>query len=148
MATRTPRPTVPATAQAGVISFTQPPQTAAASYYKIAPGNPITFGWNFTAIIVTPTALTVSAYCQSNGNTYPVGPTDGVIEGAATQVVWNPYEYEQGQNAVRLAQAEYTIMIHDERGADSAIRGGYLTPYTGTKFSLYRPREYVPLESK
>lgn len=87
-ATATPTVSVPQSAAAGGLLFTQPPQTAAASYYKIAPSNPVTFGWNFTSVLVYPTSLTVNAYCQSNGNTYPVGPTaaDGVIAGTATQV--------------------------------------------------------------
>lgn len=148
-ATRSRRPTdVPNNAPAGLLSFTQPPQTAAASYYKIAPNELITFGWNFTYVSMTPTALTVSAFCASNGNTYPVGPTDGVIPGGATQVIWDPYQYESGDGAVRLAQAEYTLSIHDERGPDVGIRAGFLTPNSGMKFSLYRPREYLPLESK
>lgn len=150
MTTRTPRVSQTSIANslpAGVLSFTQPPQTAAASYYKIAANNPITFGWNFTYLVQTPTRLTVSAFCSSNGNTYPVGPTDGVIEGAATQVVWDAYAYEQRQGAVPLAQAEYTLFINDERGPNSGIHAGLLTPNSGMKFSLYRPREYVPLES-
>jgi len=150
MSTRTPRASqtsIANTLPAGVLSFTQPPQTAAASYYKIAPSNPITIGWNFTYLVQTPTHLTVSAFCSSNGNTYAVGPTDGVIPGGATQVVWDTYEYEQQQGAVPLAQAEYTLFIHDERGPDSGLHAGLLTPNSGMKFSLYRPRTYDPLES-
>jgi len=150
MTTRTPRVSQTSIANslpAGVLSFTQPPQTAAASYYKIAANNPITFGWNYTYLVQTPTRLTVSAFCSSNGNTYPVGPTDGVIEGAATQVVWDVYAYEQRQGAVPLAQAEYTLFINDERGPNSGLHAGLLTPNSGMKFSLYRPRDYVPLES-
>ena len=150
MTTRTPRASQTSIANslpAGVLSFTQPPQTAAASYYKIAANNPITFGWNYTYLVQTPTRLTVSAFCSSNGNTYPVGPTDGVIEGAATQVVWDAYAYEQQQGAVPLAQAEYTLFINDERGPNSGLHAGLLTPNSGMKFSLYRPRAYVPLES-
>lgn len=126
-----------------------PPQTAAASYYKIAPSSPITFGWNMTSVIATPTHLTIMAICTSNGNTYPIGPASlsGTIDGQATQVVWDPWAYEQQQGAVPLAAAEYTIRITDERGPGAGILGGYLTPYTGTKFSLYRPQQYTPLES-
>ncbi len=88
MATPTPTVSVAQTAAAGGLLFTQPPQTAAASYYKIAPSNLVTFGWNFTSVVVYPTSLTVKAYCASNGNTYPVGPTgaNGVLAGTATQV--------------------------------------------------------------
>jgi hypothetical protein len=77
---------IPQTAPAGGIQMTQPPQTAALSFYKIAQGQPITFGWNLTNVLITPTQLTVSAFCSANGNTYPVGPTNGVIPGDSTQV--------------------------------------------------------------
>ena len=61
-----------------------PPQTAT-SFFKVAASQPVTFGWNMTSVLATPTHLMVSAIC-TNGNTYPVGPTDGIIPGTATQV--------------------------------------------------------------
>lgn len=64
------------------------------------------------------------------------------------QVVWDPYQYEQAPGAVPLAAAEYTLRINDDRGPNAPIKGGYLSPYTGTKFSLYRPEAYTPLESE
>ena len=71
---------IPLTAAAGGLTFTQPPQTSDISFYKVASGAPITFGWNFTDLLVTPTHLTLSAVCD-NGNTYPVGLANGVIPG-------------------------------------------------------------------
>jgi len=38
------------TSRAGGLTYLTPAQTAAASYYKIASGNPITFGWNYTSL--------------------------------------------------------------------------------------------------
>lgn len=73
----------------GGLSITQPPQTAT-SFFKIAANQPITFGWNFTYLKATPTHLTVHAI-GANGNTYPVGPTDGVISGLSTKVEWDPH---------------------------------------------------------
>lgn len=35
---------------AGGLSYTQPALTDAVSYYKIAPSNAITFGWNYTSL--------------------------------------------------------------------------------------------------
>src|SRR5277367_406656 len=57
------------TAPVGGLTITQPPQTAN-SFFKIASGDPITFGWNFTCLLVNPTHLTVSAICD-NGNRRP-----------------------------------------------------------------------------
>src|SRR5262245_58772807 len=84
---------IPQTAAAACLTITQPPQTAT-SFFKIAQGQYITFAWNFTSLLSTPTHLTLSAVCE-NGNTYPVGPTDGIIPGTATSVVWDPYGYDQ-----------------------------------------------------
>ncbi|KAG8833151.1 hypothetical protein FRC17_011271, partial [Serendipita sp. 399] len=140
----TTAPPIEQTAPGGLLSFTQPPQTAALSYYKIAPSNLITFGWNFTSVHIWPESLTIKAFCAANGNTYTVGP--GTIDGQATQVIWDPWAYEQQPGVTPLAAAEYTLRIHDERGEGAGILGGHLTPYTGTRFSLYRPARATPLE--
>lgn len=136
---------IPATAAAGGISMTQPPQTAT-SFYKIAPSQVITFGWNMTSVISTPTHLTVSAVCD-NGNTYPVGPTDGIIPGTATQLTWDIFSYQQNNPNVPLAQGTYTLNIWDERGPGAVRRGGFLSPYNGLQFALYIPQSYTPLAS-
>lgn len=109
-------------------------------FYKIAQDNFITFGWNFTDVIASPTSLTLQAYCSQNGFTYPVGPTQG-IAGDSQEVAWNPYEYEQGQGATPLAEASYTLRVFDERGYDAAASPGYMRPYAGTVFALYRPQK-------
>jgi len=137
---------IPQTAAAGGLTFTQPPQTAAASFFKIAPSQPITFGWNFTSLLVTPTHLTISAICD-NGNTYPVGPTDGIIPGTATQVVWDPYAYQQANPATPLAVASYTLNVWDDRGPGAPRSPGRFQENTGFKFALYTPQPYTPLAS-
>ncbi|OBZ78123.1 hypothetical protein A0H81_02280 [Grifola frondosa] len=105
---------IPSSAPAGGLTITQPPQTAT-SFYKIAPSNTITFAWNFTDVLSTPSHLTVSAVCD-NGNTYPVGPTDGVIPGTATSVTWDLWSYQQAHAATPLAQETYVLHIFDDRG--------------------------------
>ena len=136
---------IPQTAPAGGLLITQPPQTAT-SFFKIAPSQPITFGWNITSLIVTPTHLTVSAVCE-NGNTYPVGPTDGIIPGTATQVVWDLYSYQQANPSKPLAQASYTLSIWGDQGPTALRRPGYLQPNSGLRFALYTPEAYTPLSS-
>ncbi|KAH9991531.1 hypothetical protein BJV77DRAFT_1144605 [Russula vinacea] len=112
---------IPASAPAGLITITQPPQTTIA-FFKIAPSQPITFAWNFSYILSTPASLTVSAICD-NGNTYPVGPTNG----------------ENNPNSP-LAQATYTLEIFDEPP-------GLLQPNNALKFALYTPQGYTPISS-
>jgi hypothetical protein len=118
---------IPQTAPAGVVSITNPPQTAT-PFYKIAQGEPITFGWSFSGVLQSPTHLTVSAVCD-NGNTYPVGPTDGIIPGTATEVVWDPYQYNQlnPQKPLAVGTPQYTLNIYDERGLKGPQRPGSST---------------------
>ena len=136
---------IPQTAAAGGLTITQPAQTAT-SYFKIAPDNPITFAWNFTYLYSTPQRLTVSALCD-NGYTYAVGPTDGIIPGDSTSVVWDPYAYNEANPAVQLGQAQYVLAICDERGLGALRQGGVFNPNTALTFALYTTQPYTPLAS-
>ncbi|KAI6154070.1 hypothetical protein BKA82DRAFT_4447421 [Pisolithus tinctorius] len=130
--------TLPANAAPGQIVFTQPPLQST-SYYKIASGEYITFGWNFTG-------LYVSAACE-NGNTYPVGPSNGVIPGNAQSVVWYPYGYQTANPSLPLAQATYTLQIWGDQGPSAAPTAGYLEANSELQFALYTPQPYTPLAS-
>jgi hypothetical protein len=139
---------IPADAPVGGISFTQP-ATTTVSYYKIAPSIPITFGWNFTSLYVQPSALTLSAFCSDNQNRYPVGPTDGIIPGTATSVVWQPWTYQEGNGQqTPLVQGTYTLQVQDERGSTAAIRGGFFSYNDQMTFALYTPQPYTPLSGE
>ncbi|KAI5480420.1 hypothetical protein MNV49_000995 [Pseudohyphozyma bogoriensis] len=138
---------IPSTAAAGGLVYTQPAATAAASYIKIMSGNYVTFGWNYTSLYVTPASLTFVAYCSANSYTYPVGPTTG-IPGATSQYVWDPWGYQQSAGAIPFAQASYTLKVWDERGADAVATGGYFYgSNTVVNFAMYSPAAYTPLAS-
>ncbi|KAL1410785.1 hypothetical protein Q8F55_001727 [Vanrija albida] len=146
-ASSTSTSSIPDSVPAGGILMIDPPNTASSSYYKIHPSEFITFRWNFTSLVATPSSLTVVASCPENGNTYPVGPTDGsrnTINGAATQVVWNPYQWQQQPGQPKFAVAEYQLKIY---AGDPGARPlpGRLTPYSGTKFGMYLPAAATPL---
>ena len=136
---------VPANGDPGEIVFTQPPLQST-SYYKIAPGEYVTFGWNFSYLANTPSAITVSAACE-NGNTYPIGPTDGVIAGNAQSVVWYPYGYQTANPGLPLAQASYTLLVFGPGGPSAIPTPGYLEPNSQLEFALYTPQAYTPLSS-
>ncbi|KAF8957409.1 hypothetical protein BDZ97DRAFT_1924661 [Flammula alnicola] len=136
---------IPLTAAAGGLTITKPQQTAT-SFFKIASGEVITFAWNMTSVLATPTHLTVSAVCD-NGNTYAVGPTDGIIPGTATEVLWDIYSYQVNNPNRPLAQATYTLNIWDDRGSGAALRGGYLQQNSELHFALYTPQAYTPIAS-
>ncbi|KAF8500268.1 hypothetical protein F5888DRAFT_1793523 [Russula emetica] len=136
---------IPTSAPAGLLTITQPPQTTIA-FFKVAPSQPITFAWNFSYVLSTPASLTVSAICE-NGYTYPVGPTNGIIPGTATSVVWDAYAWQQSNANSPLAQATYTLEIFDNRGPGSARAPGLLQPNNALKFALYTPQQYTPISS-
>ncbi|KAJ8294406.1 hypothetical protein OF846_002263 [Rhodotorula toruloides] len=136
---------IPNTAPAGGLTFLTPAATAGASYYKIAPSNPITFGWNYTSLYVTPTSLTFEARCSANGFTYPVGPTQG-IPGSQTSLIWDPYAYAQSPNAVPFAQATYTLRVYDSRGPDATAQPGLFNGANSIlTFAMYFPAQYTSL---
>jgi len=101
---------------------------------------------NPLTISVQPSNITIIASCSQNGNTYAVGPTTSpfnVLPANATQVVWNPWQAEQVPGAIPFAQATYVLKMWDERGPGSAVKGGYMSPYSGTQFAMYRPAPYT-----
>ncbi|KAI0770057.1 hypothetical protein C8Q74DRAFT_869755 [Fomes fomentarius] len=136
---------IPQTAPAGGLTITKPPQTAT-SYYKIAPSITITFAWNFTDVLSTPSSLTVSAI-GANGNTYPVGPTDGVIPGTATEVTWDIWSYQQSHSNLPLNPGKYVLHIWDDRGPGAAREAGKLQENSALQFALYTPQPYEPLDN-
>jgi len=103
-----------------------------------------------TSLYVTPTHLTIIASCSANGNTYPVGPTaspSNTIPANQSSISWNPYEWEQVPGATPFAEATYVLKIWDEQGPGAEIKGGYMSPYSGTEFAMYRPGNYTPIAS-
>lgn len=140
---------IPSSAPAGSITITQPVQTADPSYYKIAKGVDVTFGWNFTYVLDYPKTLTVQAYCSDNLNTYDIATN---LPGTATSVVWSPYNYSMSvensnPNLPQLIAASYRLMIYDERGLGVGASPGLMQPNTKVQFALYNPQAYTPLAS-
>jgi len=97
---------------------------------------------------VTPTHLTLIASCSANGNTYPIGPTSSpsnTIPANTSSILWNPWQWEQIPGAIPFAEATYVLKIWDERGPGVGVKGGYLSPYSGMEFAMYRPASYTPI---
>ncbi|KAI5888763.1 uncharacterized protein SCHCODRAFT_02680536 [Schizophyllum commune H4-8] len=130
---------IPQTAAVGGVTITQPKVTAT-SYYKIAENQMITFGWNMTSVIATPTSITVSAICE-NGNTYPVG----IVDGDATELVWDIYSYQQHNPNSPLVPASYTLSLWDDRGPDAGQKAGYMKPNGELVFAMYTPADYTSI---
>ncbi|KAE8210868.1 hypothetical protein CF319_g5151 [Tilletia indica] len=139
---------IPQTAAAGGITITRPDQTAPASYYKLASNALVTFGWNFTSVIATPSILHVQAYCPANSVTYTLSPQTG-IPGNSFNYTWDPFAYSQSaaaNNLPQLIEATYRLQVFDERGLDAPANvGGLMAPNSKVSFALYIPKSYTPL---
>lgn len=137
---------IPPNAPAGGISITEP-VTTTVSYYKIAPSQTMTFGWNMTDVLVTPSVLTFSAFCSSNKNTYPVGTV--TVPGTATQILWEPWTYQTSQGLqTPLVQGTYTLLVADERGTSAVGAAGRFNYNNQLTFAFYTPQPYTPLARK
>jgi len=107
----------------------------------------VTFAWNMTSVIVTPTHLTLSAFCADAGNTYPIGPTDGIIPGTQSSVVWDPFAYDQANPGTPLAVGTYTLSVWGDAGPTALPAPGQFSPNNELRFALYTTQPYTPLAS-
>ncbi|TFL00226.1 hypothetical protein BDV98DRAFT_531318 [Pterulicium gracile] len=121
----------------------KPPMTTTA-FYKIAPSEFITFQWTLSDVLASPTSLTIRA-TGDNNNIYTIGDNDGTIAGDATELVWNPYEWNQANPTLKLTPGEYRLNIWDDRGPDTPRRPGYMQANNALKFALYTPVPYTAL---
>jgi hypothetical protein len=152
---------IPLTAPPGSLLITRPVSSpgADAALYKVAHGTPVTFGWKLSNVLATPTYLTVAAI--AGGRTYAVGGTGtlpdnvvfgtkagdpGIVDGTATQVVWDLDTYQSANPGAQLLQTMYTLSIWDDRGPQPTFRPGYMLPNAQFKFSLYTPQAYQSLD--
>jgi len=123
--------------------FTQPPATAAASYYKIAANLPLTFGWNYTNVLSFGNSITIVAYCSLNKISYTIS----TLPAMATAITWDPYALQQQPGYPLFAEATYTLQIFDERGPGAGPTPGLMSPSSQLKFAMYKPQPYTPLAS-
>ncbi|TIA72721.1 hypothetical protein E3P77_00219 [Wallemia ichthyophaga] len=136
-------PSIPgrASAPVGGLTFTEPPQTKT-SYYKVAPDNAITFGWNLTSLYSTPDSLTFDAVHTDSDNTY----TMGSVGGGESTFEWDPYKYHTENNSPPLVYETYQLRVYDKNGPSAAPAPGTFMPNTNIRFALYKPQSYTPLD--
>ncbi|KAM0436202.1 hypothetical protein ACHAPT_003094 [Fusarium lateritium] len=128
--------------QAGGVSM-QTPETMfqPTPLYKM--GDYATFGWNYTSLKGTPTAIDVLISCSANAATYTLA--------ANTTFEKNPsYTWDTGKQAqdveAPLIVGLYTLIIKDSDMAISDIPDpGYLAVAKTFQFGMYTPRDYYPL---
>ncbi|KAK6532190.1 hypothetical protein TWF281_006388 [Arthrobotrys megalospora] len=125
----------------GGVALQTPVTTSGSQYYKI--GQKVTFGWNYTSLIVSPSAINVEAFCSDNSQTYTIAQNLSI---AKPSVIWDTGSYEPQNGQPPLAMGIYTLLIYDEKSAITAIpQAGNLAPFNGFKFGMYTPKPYTPL---
>lgn len=115
--------------------------TPAATYqvtplYKI--GDVVTWGWNYTNLQGTPTAVDVlvsvastATFTLTQNMTFA---TPGVYE-------WDTKQYADDNVGHPLLTEMYTLVIYDaDGGPTDTAEAGYLAPFSLFKFGLYAPK--------
>ncbi|OIW33705.1 hypothetical protein CONLIGDRAFT_188889 [Coniochaeta ligniaria NRRL 30616] len=132
----------PAQDAAGNVVMVTPAATqVATNLYKI--GENITWGWNYTNLQGTPTAIDVlvsilstATFTLTQNMTFE---TPGVFE-------WDTKQYEEDNVGQPLLTEQYTLVIYDADGSPTqTAEAGYLAPFSGFKFGLYQPKGATPL---
>lgn len=143
--TKTSAPThteFPAQDAAGNVVMVTPAATQqATNLYKI--GETITWGWNYTNLQGTPTAvdvlvsiLSTATFTLTQNMTFE---TPGVYK-------WDTKQYEDDNVGQPLLTEQYTLVIYDADGSPTqTAEAGYLAPFSGFKFGLYQPKGATPL---
>ena len=126
----------------GGIQMITPAAVATSTYYKV--NDYITFGWNYTSLIVPPKAIDVFVSCQLNDATYTLASNTSFNP---TGVITWDTKHEATNNASPLpSEASYTLIIQDAGAAATAIpQAGYLSRYSQFVFGMYRGQSYTPL---
>lgn len=123
-----------------VVMVTPAPTYQATQLYKI--GDHITWGWNYTNLQGTPTAIDVYVSCSTVSATWTL--TQNMTFNTKGSYTWDTGEYQATAVSNPLIVEQYTLVIIDSDSSITATaEAGYLGPYSGFKFGLYTPRPYV-----
>ncbi|KAL7928108.1 hypothetical protein V8C35DRAFT_318897 [Trichoderma chlorosporum] len=124
----------------GSVVMQTPNVFAGSALYKI--GDFVTWGWNYTNILGTPTAIDVLISCSTASETWTL--TSNMTFKTSAAYVWDS-SVQATDVAQPLPVAMYTLIIKDSEAAVSSIPdAGYLGTFTGFTFGLYTPQPYTP----
>ncbi|KAH7127696.1 hypothetical protein EDB81DRAFT_809881 [Dactylonectria macrodidyma] len=127
---------------AGGVTMQTPVTTAQATpLYKI--GDYVTFGWNYTSLQGTPSAVDVLVSCSAASETWTL--TTNMTFKTKAEFVWDT-EAEATNADSPLPVNLYTLIIKDsDTSITDTADAGYLAVYSGLQFGLYTGRPYTPL---
>jgi hypothetical protein len=113
---------------------------ASAALYKI--GDYITWGWNYTNLLGTPTAIDVLISCSTASETWTL--TSNMTFKTAGSYTWDS-SVQESSIEEPLPVAMYTLIIKDSDTSITALPDpGYLGTFTQFTFGLYTPQPYLP----
>ncbi|KAK5988778.1 hypothetical protein PT974_10267 [Cladobotryum mycophilum] len=105
-------------------------------------GDYVTFGWNYTSMQGTPTAIDVLVTCSTSSSLWTL--TQNMTFQTSAAYVWDT-EKQMGDTESPLLTALYTLIIKDSDASISQRpEPGYLGAFTGFTFGLYAKQSYVP----
>ncbi|KAL7940926.1 hypothetical protein V8C42DRAFT_202889 [Trichoderma barbatum] len=111
----------------------------AAALYKI--GDFVTWGWNYTNVLGTPTAVDVLISCSANSETWTL--TSNMTFKTSVSYVWDSSVQETSVEQPLPVQM-YTLIVKDSDAAITSFpEAGYLGTFSTFTFGLYTPRPYV-----
>jgi len=139
---------IPASLPPGLISLISPATTSGVtSYYSV--GSPLTFVWNYTYLIATPTALDILATANAPGLAIPTPFTLALNQSFTSPqtFTWDTGKYAQ---ETPLPAGTYTLIVYDadaENGRWQLAQAGKLSSWSGFSWGMYNTQQYTPLEN-
>lgn len=126
----------------GGVSIIVPAATALGTpLYKI--GDYVTFSWNYTSLLGTPTAVDVLASCTAARATWTL--TANMSFATAVNYVWDT-KVQQNDASQPLLTEQYSLIVKDsDIGMNDQPDPGYLGSYPALSFGLYARQYYVNL---
>ncbi|KAH6841122.1 hypothetical protein B0I37DRAFT_386164 [Chaetomium sp. MPI-CAGE-AT-0009] len=107
--------------------------------YKI--GDYVTWGWNYTNVQATPTAIDLYVKCSKVPQPWTL--TQNMSFTDPGTYTWDTEKFQKSNVANPLLTEQYTLVIADADGGISATpEPGYLAPYSQFYFGLYERQEY------
>ncbi|KAK1980563.1 hypothetical protein LZ30DRAFT_782662 [Colletotrichum cereale] len=127
--------------QGAVVMITPAPTQQAINLYKI--GDQVTWGWNYTNLQATPTAIDVLVSCSAMAQTWTL--TQNMSFAQPASFTWDS-SVQKSDASAPLRNDEYTLIIYDAESSVSATpAAGYLGVSNSFKFGMYLPQDYKPL---
>ncbi|KAG6016749.1 hypothetical protein E4U43_003183 [Claviceps pusilla] len=102
----------------------------------------VTWSWNYTSLLGTPTAIDIIVSCSTASETWTL--TANMSFATNVNYVWDTKQQaNDAQNP--LGNAMYTLIVKDSASAiTQAPEAGYLGAYTGYTFGMYTGLPYTP----